>query len=103
MANVPTQDVGKTKITIKGTTTVIDTSCQLNQICIAVENAGTAWTMKIQDKATIPFVIVPTFTMIVPADPGPIIIPFDWPLYMDGGIDIITAGTTAGVAYVWMI
>jgi hypothetical protein len=103
MANVPAQDVGKSKITIKGTTTVIAQSCQLNQILIAVTSAGTAWTMQIQDKASVPFILVPAFTLALPTDPGPIRIPFDWPVYMDGGIDIITAGTTAGVVYVWMI
>ena len=87
------------------TTTPIATSCVVFLIVVACSNAGTAWTLKIQDKATTPNVLIPAFTLAVPTD-GKVNVLLnleqDFPLPMDGGIDIITVGT-AGVVSVWMI
>lgn len=88
------------------TTTVIASSCVVFLIVIGCVNAGTAWTLKIQDKASSPNVLIPAFTLTVPTD-GKVNILLnlekDFPLPMEGGIDIITAGTTAGEVSVWMI
>ncbi len=88
------------------TTNVIATSCVVFLIAVACAGAGTAWTMEIRDKSPTPNVLVPAFTLTVPTD-GKVNILLnleqDFPLPMNGGIDIITAGTTAGVVAVWMI
>lgn len=88
------------------TTTVIATSCVLFLIAIACAAAGTAWTLQIQDKASPPNVLIPAFTLTVPTD-GKVNLLLnleqDFPLPMNGGIDIITTGTAAGIVAVWMI
>lgn len=93
------------RINSSATTTVIATSCVVFLIVVACSNAGTAWTLKVQDKASTPNVLIPAFTLSVPTDGKANILlnlEQDFPLPMDGGIDIITAGTP-GVASVWMI
>jgi len=93
------------RIDTSTTTTAIATSCVVFLIVISCPNAGTSWTLKIQDKATTPNVLIPAFTLTVPTD-GKVNVLLnleqDFPLPMDGGIDIITSGT-AGVVAVWMI
>jgi hypothetical protein len=93
------------RINSSTTTTVIATSCVVFLIVIACSNAGTAWTLEIRDKAGTPNVWVPAFYPAVPTD-GKIItllnLEQDFPLPMDGGIDIITSGTP-GVVSVCMI
>jgi hypothetical protein len=81
-------------------------SCLLYQIVIACADAGTAWTLAIQDLSTPnPLMVVPPCALTVPTDGKPIIIFFEKPLPMKDGIDIVTAGTTAGPGgvTVWLI
>lgn len=85
------------RITTKTTTTLIAASVYLRRLVISCSIAGTAWTLQIQDKASAPKIWVPAFTLTVPATGLPTIITFDDPIPMTGGIDIVTAGTTAGV------
>jgi len=82
------------------TTTMIATNCYVQQIVIACEDAGTAWTIRVQDKSSPnPFVLIPEFTLAIPTDGFPNV---TWggsnflPIPMTGGIDIVTRGTTAG-------
>lgn len=93
------------RITTNATTTAIATSCVISQIVIACAVAGSSWTLKIQDKASSPFVLIPAFTLIVPPDGYPnVVLNLASPIPMSGGIDIVTAGGsgTREVA-VWMI
>jgi hypothetical protein len=79
----------------------------VQQITIVCPVPGTTWTLKIQDKDTNPFVLIPTFTLALPTNGYPNV---TWggvdahPLPMTGGIDIVTAGGsgTREVA-IWMI
>ena len=95
-------------INSKTTTHAVIASCLLEQVVIACADAGTAWTLKIQDLSSPnPRVVVPPCTLAVPTDGKPVIIlgrEF-FPLPMEGGIDIVTAGTTAGPGgvTVWLI
>ena len=94
------------RIAAKTTTVAIDTSCVVFLIVVACSAAGTAWTLQIQDKASTPNILIPAFTLTVPTDGKANILlnlEQDFPLPMEGGIDIVTAGTTAGVVSVWMI
>ncbi len=59
-------------------------------------------TLRIQDQAGTPFVLVPTFTMAVPTNGVPTIIKFDDPIRMDVGVDAVTGGTAAGAVSVWI-
>ena len=94
------------RITTKGTVHAFSEKCVVFLIVVSCANAGSAWTLQIQDKASTPNILIPAFTLAVPTD-GKVNVLLnleqDFPLPMDGGIDIITAGTTAGEVAVWMI
>jgi hypothetical protein len=89
------------RITTSTTTTLMDTSCVISQIVISVADPGTSWTLKIQDKASPAFVLLPAIALASPSTPDAAIIKFQDPIFMEGGIDIITAGTAGQVA-VWI-
>ena len=89
-------------ITDASTTTVLSESCVVFEIVIAIAAIGTTWTLQIQDKASSPCILVPKFTAALPTDFKPIIMNFNEPVTMDGGIDIITTGTH-GEACIWLI
>lgn len=90
------------RITDKATHAVIGETCVLFYAVISVGGAGSNWTIKIQDKAGTPFVLS-SFELALSEDGQPIVMNFkDFPIPMDGGIDIITDGTTAGEAVVRM-
>ena len=72
---------------------------QINFLCSA---AGTSWTLTVKDKAGTPAFLYGPVTLIVPTDGAPITKFWDKPLTAEGGIDVITAGTLAGVADVWI-
>lgn len=95
----------KRLITTKTTTTLLSSPCLISQIVITCSDAGSDWTLKIQDKASpTPFIIVPPFTLQLLTDGQPNVnMNFQSPLLMDGGIDIITDGTTAGAVAVWVL
>lgn len=89
------------RITSNTTTTLIDSSCSLSQLVIAIANAGTTWPLRVQDQASPAHVIVPQFTVALPTDFKPLIINFDEPIPMQGGIDVVTPSGTPGEASVW--
>jgi hypothetical protein len=82
---------GTKHITTKTTTNVTTSSCVLYTLVINVSGAGTSWTISVQDKATTPQIVyaatVATGTTVIALPIG---------IKMDSGIDIVTAGTTAG-------
>lgn len=85
-------------ITTSTTTTPIHISSYVSAIVVSCSDAGTAWTLKIQDQAGTPNILIPPFTLIVPADGLPNInVNFERPQRAVGGIDIITAGTPGAV------
>lgn len=93
-------------INTKTTKHVVTSSCLLYQIVIACADAGTAWTLTIHDLSSPnQLVVVPPCTLAVPTDGKPVIIFFEQPLPMQDGIDIVTAGTTAGTGgvTVWLV
>ena len=84
------------KITTKDTFVVSNVGCYLTQIVFYCSNAGTAWTITLKDKASSPKTWLGPLTMTVPTDKLPVKIFFDEPLFFDGGIDVVSTGTTAG-------
>ena len=87
-------------ITDTGTTVVTADTCAVSSIVIAVNAAGTTWTLQITDGGSPAFTIVPKFTLVAPTELKPVIITFTDPVRMDGGIKILTTGTH-GEACVW--
>jgi len=92
-------------IKTKTTTHAVVGSCLLLQAVISCSDPGTAFTFALQDLSSPdPFIWIPAFTLAVPSDGYPNVIgKFELPLPCTGGIDIVTAGTTAGVVAVCLI
>lgn len=84
------------RITASTTTTVVPVPCSVRQISISPKDVASAWKLRIQDQSSPPFVLVPDFTLAVPADGKPTVIKFDDPARMDIGVDAVTSGTAAG-------
>src|ERR1044071_3607353 len=84
------------------TTTLVPKTCVLAQIVVHCVNAGTAWTLKVLDKASPPRTWMFLNPIAVPASGKPDLTDFvvggDAEKlrghYMEGGIDVVTAGTT---------
>ncbi len=90
------------QITTSATTTAIGETRYLKQLCIGCDDAGTSWTLRIQDKSSPAKVLIPTFTLAVPSDGNPnVLLNFQQSILMSGGIDIVTSGTP-GVVSVWL-
>ncbi len=100
LTTIPITNVHK-RITSKTTTTFQTGTVVLYQLVFFVSNAGTAWTLTIQDKSIAPAILL-TGTLALPSDGLPVILKFDQPLRMEGGIDVVTGGSTAGVIDVWL-
>jgi hypothetical protein len=89
------------------TTTIISQTAFVRQIIISIADAGTAWKLRIQDKDTIPFILVNDYTLTIAADGKPTMLDFtaqagDLGAYMVNGVDIVTTGTMAGAVCVWI-
>ena len=88
----------KARVSTNTTTTPIASTVRLRQITINVTGAPSAWVVTIQDKGATPFVVFSqTFNA---ATTAPIVVNLGDGITMTGGIDIITSGTTPGVANV---
>jgi len=84
-------------ITTSDTTNMMAVSCYVNAIVVTCSDAGTSWTLKIQDQASTPKILVPPFELIVPADGLPNVnVEFKSPQRAEGGIDVVTAGGAPG-------
>ncbi len=83
-------------ITTKTTTNVVASTVTLHTLIISTSNAGTSWTLTVQDKSTTPKILyvgtVSVSTIVIELPVG---------IVMTGGIDLVTAGSTAGVMDVW--
>ena len=90
-------------ITSKTTTNIVAENAYITQIVYLCSGAGTTWALKIQDKATTPRIWFGPVDLTVPSDGKPIIINFTYPVAMEGGIDVITSGGTAGVLDIQII
>ena len=88
----------KTRVNTNTTTTPITSTVRLRQITINVTGAPSAWVVTIQDKGATPFVVF-SQTFNAPTT-APIVVNLGDGITMTGGIDIITSGTTPGVANV---
>jgi hypothetical protein len=73
-------------------TAVTTKSCYVHSVVIVCSNAGTGWTILIQDGTG--NVLIPTLTLTVPVDGLPNVDrAFEKPVPMRQGINITTAGT----------
>lgn len=87
------------RITTSTTTAVVAADAYLSSVNVTVSNAGTTWTIKVQDKSATPRIgYINDGTGVVI---GTKYQNFTDPIPMFGGIDIVTAGT-AGVMDVFI-
>ena len=84
-------------LTTNVTNTSVAQTATLYGITINCSTAGTAWTITIRDKSGTPQNVINALTFATSQNPLTIQIPLPG-IVMNGGIDIITAGTTPGVA-----
>jgi hypothetical protein len=87
--------------TTKTTVTPVAQSVTLYEIVITTSNAGTAWTLNVQDKQGTPAILVSALALAT--SQNPLVLNFGpTGVRMTGGIDVTTGGTTAGVADFWL-
>jgi hypothetical protein len=84
-------------IAANATTTLIATSCFVSQISSVCSNAGSAWVVTVQDRDAPPRALALAQTQALSADGKPVIINWEKPILAVNGINIVAAGTTAGV------
>lgn len=84
------------RITDKATHTVLSESCVVGFVVITVADEGSNWTLLIRDKASTPLALA-FLELALSSDGLPVIINLkDFPVPMTDGIEVVTAGTTAG-------
>lgn len=86
------------------TITVMGSTCRLKRIVSECSNAGTTWTLKIQDRATPnPGILAAAKTQTADTGGAPTQIDFgNDGIIMENGIDVVSAGTS-GVADIWFV
>src|SRR5262245_14377032 len=87
-------------INTKTTTTPVAGTVYLYSLIYNCTNAGSGWTLTIQDKAASPLVLYTLNPLVLSSVPV-VVLNLNYPIPMIGGIDIITGGTTAGALNVW--
>lgn len=85
-------------ITSKTTTTITSSTAYVQSIVINVSGAGSSQTLTIQDKEATPKILYSTTIAVGNSQP----ITLQAPVVMTSGIDIVTAGTTAGTQDVFV-
>lgn len=87
--------------TTKTTVTPVAQTVTLYEVVVNTSNAGTSWTLTVQDKQGTPAILVSALALATTQNP--LILNFGpTGIKMTGGIDFITGGTTAGVADFWV-
>ena len=86
--------------TTKTTNTPVSSTCTLYAIVINTSNAGTSWTLTVQDKQGTPAILISALTLAT--SQNPLVYTFPQGIKMTSGIDVTTGGTTAGVADIWV-
>ena len=90
------------RITTSVTTNAFSQSVVLTQIVISVNNNGTAWDLRIQDRRSPnPFVLIPNVALSAPSAPSAVINTFPQGVYMMNGVDIVTTGPNPGEVAIW--
>lgn len=101
-ASALTEQFYAVHITSAGTTTVTSATCYVSTVVISCSNAGTTYTIKIQNKEGTPKILIPQYTLTVPTNGAPNTnLLWDEPVIMTGGVDLVTTGTP-GVVDVWV-
>lgn len=91
------------RLTTNATTNFVDQSIYVVQLLLSCQDAGSGgWTLRIQDRATPPAILLPTYTISKPTDGAVFLKKFDYGIYMQDGIDFVTAIGSPGILDVWL-
>jgi hypothetical protein len=85
------------RITSNTTNTVTSSDAYLTQLVVCVTGAGTSWTIKVQNKEATPKIVYSATAAV-----GTYVYSMGGLTLMTSGIDIVTSGTTAGTADVFI-
>jgi hypothetical protein len=97
------QDQFRKRISTSATTPVVNQGCTVSGINISVESPGTSWKFKLQDRAVPPFVLAPETVLAAQSTPQTLYQNFnDNPVFMEGGIDVVTSAGTPGAVCIWV-
>jgi hypothetical protein len=87
-----------THLTTNATAVVTSTTAYVNTVQVSVTNAGSAWVITIRSKEGTPKVLYQATAAVGSTTPVNATVP----IQSASGIDIVTSGTTPGVADVWI-
>lgn len=90
------------RITNNATNTVINRTCAVKQVYISVADASSSWKLKIQDRGSPAFVLVPEVTLAAQDLADWRVQGYDEALTMQDGIDVVTTGGTPGEVALWI-
>jgi len=84
------------------TVTPVDKSCYLTQLAWLCSDAGTNWKAAIRSRGSTPMIVGLGTTQT--ASPNGLATPqkYDFPLFMENGIDVAHISGTAGVVDIWI-
>ena len=81
--------------------TAQDENTWISQIVLSVEDPGTNWSFRMEDRDTPPHVLIPTFTMGRAQGLLTDVVAFAIPIFMQNGINVFTTGN-AGKLSLWL-
>ena len=87
-----------THATTNATATVTSATAYVYTVQVVVSNAGSAWTITVRSKEATPKILYTATAVAGSFTPVDVQVPIG----VTSGIDIITAGTTPGVADIWI-
>lgn len=77
-------------------------AARIYAIVVNTSNAGTSWTLSVKTKEATPKILVNALTLAT--SQNPLVISFaPYGISTTDGLDVITAGSAAGVADVWVV
>lgn len=90
------------RIVGNATTSITSQDCVVIQVYISVALPGSSWKFKVQDKASPVFILVPEVTLSAQGLADWKVQSYERGLLMEGGINVVTSGTTPGEVAIWI-
>lgn len=97
-APLTTTTTFSTRVTTNTTVTVVATTAYVNSAVVSVSAAGSNWVIRIQSKEATPKILYQATAVVGTVQPVNVVVPIG----LNTGIEIVTTGTTAGTADIWV-
>ena len=101
----PQSQVKVFHITTSAVTNVTAVDANITAALISVTNSGTNWDLSIKDRDTPAHNVIPPYVLNQPGSSSDLIgkaFAPPVPIFMKGGIDIVTTGASTGIVDVWL-